>query len=130
MKRIAVGFVLVLMASSAGAQSYRSLTGLTVTPIGPDRYEVSGVPSWGPADYWCSIGEFAQRVLRVDPNSRLFVVGDYVRGQRTYVFSTSAAGTASEAERVRSLSIDVDGANMRANAAFAECRNRRNIGRP
>ncbi|MEM8691330.1 MAG: hypothetical protein AAGG57_05545 [Pseudomonadota bacterium] len=114
----------VCLALPAAADTFRSSKGLTVSQSGADRYTVSGVPSFGPADYWCSIGEYAQRILRLSPETRIYVVGDYQRGQRTYTFAISPSGTASEAGRVGSTSIRVDGANRRLNSARAECRNR------
>lgn len=118
-----------LTAPVAASADYRAISGLKVAPDGDNIYRVYGVPTWGKGDYWCAIGDYALRVLRLDYNDRLYVVGDYQRGQRDYRFSTSPAGTASEVTRVRSNSLRVDGANKRVNAAFADCDARR-PGRP
>jgi hypothetical protein len=127
MKYIALGLSLMAFASPSFADTFRSFTGLKVTATGTNRYVVSGVPNYGPADYWCTIGDYAQRILRVDPDSRIYVVGDYKRGQRTYTFSTSPEGTAAASGPVASSSTRVDGASRRANAAKAECYSRRAI---
>lgn len=115
------------VATASTADVYRASTGLKVTRLAADQYVVSGVPSFGPADYWCTIGEFSQRVLRLNPEARIYVVGRYQRGQRTYTFSTSPDATASRTERVLSTSIRVDGANKKANAARADCFARRAV---
>ncbi len=119
----------LLSPTMVSASDYRAISGLKVADAGNKVYRVYGVPTWGQGDYWCAIGDYAQRVLRLGPNERLYVVGDYQRGQRAFRFSPSAAGTASAAQRVRSSSIRVDGANKRVNAAFADCDARR-PGRP
>lgn len=122
--RINLAIVLAIsFASHAGAQ-FRSSTGLKVNETAPSTYTVSGVPNYGPADYWCAMGEFAQRELRLDNNDRIYVKGNYVKGQRDYRFTTSPVGTASEETRLRSSNLRKDGANMRVNAARAECSNR------
>ena len=117
---------LIAFASSALAADFRASKGLSVRQINDNLYEVYGVPRVGPSDYWCTIGLYAQQILRADQNSRIYVVGNYQKGQRTYRFSMSPVGTASEAEPVRSVSIKVDGANRRVNAARAECYSRGN----
>jgi hypothetical protein len=119
----------LLAPVAAAADDFRAVSGLKVAPEGNDIYRVYGVPTWGQGDYWCAIGDYALRVLRLDYNDRLYVVGDYQRGQRDYRFSTSPVGTASEVTRVRSSSYNVDGANKRVNAAYADCDARRG-GRP
>lgn len=117
-------FAAALLAPLAGCavnSDYRAISGLRVAPDGENQYRVYGVPEWGPGDYWCAIGDYSQRVLRLGPNERLYIVGNYQRGQRDYRFSTSPVGTASQTQRVRSVYLRVDGANKRVNAAFADC---------
>ena len=118
----------LLAPVAAGAADFRAVSKLKVAEEGNNIYRVYGVPTWGQPDYWCAIGDYAVRVLRLDFNARIYVVGDYQRGQRDYRFSTSPVGTASEVTRVQSSSYNVDGANKRVNAAYADCDARRGSG--
>ena len=130
MKRIFLAVIAVALAAPAAAQTLRTTNNMTVTAAAGDRFVVSGVPHFQPQDYWCAAGQYAQRVLRASQFSRLYVVGDYQRGQRTVTFSTSPAGTAAAQGEVNAYSIRVDGANLRLDAAVAECRGLRFLSRP
>jgi hypothetical protein len=112
------------VATPVLAQDFRASNHMRVNAGANGTFVVSGVPNFGPQDYWCAAGEYAQRVLRLSPNDRIYIVGDYQRGQRSYTFSPSPKGTASEFERVRGSAIRKDGSNLKTNAARAECYNR------
>lgn len=123
--RLIIGTALgVAMAAPVLAQDFRASNFMNVTGAGEGRFVVSGVPNLVPQSYWCAAGEYAQRVVGAGPEDRIYVVGDYQRGQRSYTFSTSPAGTAAEQGRVPGVSVRVDGVSRKVNAARADCRDR------
>ena len=118
---IAVLLYLVLVLPAA-AQEYRSSNFMRVAPVSEGRFIISGVPRMTPQSYWCAAGEYGLRVLRLPHAQRLYVVGDYQRGQRRFLFSVSPAGTASEHERVKQVSVRIDGANQTIAQSLDDCR--------
>jgi len=121
MKGLATLVLSLALASPVIARQAESYGRLDVTPIDAQRFEISGVPRQVPYDYWCSAGLYAQRALDLDPNARIYVVGNYQRGQRTFTFSTSPVGTAAENGPVPGFSVNVDGVSKRVGDARAEC---------
>lgn len=124
MKQLLHSALFVALASPALATEYRASNHMSVNAAGDGRFVVSGVPNSVPQSYWCAAGEYAQRVVGAGPEALIYVVGDYQRGQRSYTFSTSPAGTAAEQGRVPGFSVRIDGVSRKVNTARADCRDR------
>ena len=104
------------------AQARHYGDGMRVTAAGPDSFIVDGVPNHTPKSYWCAASEFARKELGADFEQWMYVVGGQKRGESQVLISLSAAGTASEVERVRETSIRIDGASRKVNGGMADCR--------
>lgn len=113
-----------LMALPAHAQSFRSTTGMTVTPAGPNSFYISGIPENTPQSHWCSAAEYSHRVLGTSFSQRMYIVGDSKSSARKYLVSLDPRGTASEGSRSKEFGVRIDGANRRVDEGLDFCSDR------
>ena len=120
MKSVAIALG-VLMALPVQAQTFHAKNGMQVTPAGPNKFIVSGIPDNTPQSHWCAAALYAKRFLNAAPSQRMYIVGDAVRGQREYLISLDPRGTASEVKRSKEFSVRIDGANRRVDEGHDFC---------
>ncbi|MEP5732288.1 MAG: hypothetical protein ABJL67_23310 [Sulfitobacter sp.] len=120
MKSILFTLALV-MALPANAQTFHANNGMKVTPAGGQSFVVSGFPRNTPQSHWCAAAQYAQRFLKASYSQRMYVVGDYKRGQRQFLISLDPTGTASEGQRIKEFSVRIDGANRRVDEGLDFC---------
>ncbi|MEM1005492.1 MAG: hypothetical protein AAGK26_08925 [Pseudomonadota bacterium] len=83
-------------------------------------YEVRGIGSSAPVTYWCGIGDYAIRTLRVSNSQRIYVAKAYEPGVRTVQFSLTPPPGADTSPGY-SVTVRRVGANMSAAAAQNYC---------
>lgn len=67
--------------------SVKPLNRTEVTPLQNGVYQVKGVGSSAPVNYWCGIGDYAIRTLGVPNSQRIYITKAYEPGVRTVEFS-------------------------------------------
>lgn len=67
-----IALALVLLTLPAAASAWWAWNRHEVQPVGNGVYEVIGESGSGARDYWCAIGDFATRQLRVAGVQRLY----------------------------------------------------------
>ncbi len=118
-----IGAALVAaFAVPVAAQDYRASNRMVVSPQPDGSLVVSGQAELWAASYWCAVGEYARRVLNLDPTTAIFVASPYQRGIRTVTFGIDSGGATSAGVLVLGESIREAGSSISAGQAFGYCR--------
>ncbi len=124
-KVLGVG-VLALLPALAHATGFGIGFGLnpafraTVTPLKDGTYQVATHGSSAAIAYWCGIGDFAIRTLRVPTNQRIYVSRVYEKQTRTVQFSMTPPEGA-DTSKSYSITVSRVGENMSASGARSHC---------
>ncbi|WP_170402291.1 hypothetical protein [Ruegeria arenilitoris] len=122
--RISGAVVLLLLPTLAQAvgigfavrPGYRA----TVTQLKNGNYQVATHGSSAAIAYWCGIGDFAIRTLRLPTNQRIYVAKAYDKQTRTVQFSLTPP-EGGDTSKSYSISVSRVGENMSASGAQSHC---------
>ncbi len=127
MTRLIVPFVfcatllLPVVAQARGfGLSVRPTYRTEIRPVEDGVYEVKAIGSSAPVNYWCGIGDFAIRQLRVQRSQRIYVWKAYEPGARTVQFSLKPPPGADTTPGY-SITVKRVGENMSASSAQNYC---------
>ncbi len=115
----------VIAVSPTWAAAWWSFNRHEVFPVSDGVFEVVSRVGSAPSDYWCSAGDYAQRVLKLPAADRIYIwrgIGSSVNrpGARAVQFSPTPPAGADTTPRL-SLSIKTPGDNLARHAAVAYC---------
>ncbi|MGV6804090.1 MAG: hypothetical protein ACWA49_07785 [Ruegeria sp.] len=91
-----------------------------IKPLGDNIYEVKAIGSSAPVNYWCGIGDYAIRQLRVPRPQRIYIWKAYEPGARTVQFSLEPPPGADTTPGY-SITVKRVGENMSASSAQNYC---------
>lgn len=128
MRRAVIFAVCTLLPFSAAAQAYRADNWLTVVPLNAYDFEVIEDRGEGARGIWCAAAEFADKVLSLPGDQRLYVKtarGPSISGAgRTgVVFTADPARVSGEVGRANSVSVSRAGLGLPVFHALQFCRN-------
>lgn len=113
--------------SASEAQAFRTINSHQVFAVDEDSVEVIRRPHSGPGPVWCAVGDYAQSVLRMQSNARIFIErgpGPSLTrpGYVSFVFTTTApAGFEPDAPSPLTLDLGRVGDNLSVVAAYMYC---------
>ncbi len=119
----------LLLPLQAAAQAYRADNWLVVVPLNTHDFEVIEDHGEGARGIWCAAAEFAQNVLGLPREDRLYVKtprGPSVSGvgRKGVVFTTVSERVGTEAPRSYSVTVRRAGENLPSHHARQLCRDR------
>lgn len=113
--------------AASQVQAFRAINSHEVFAVDEDSFEVIRSTHSGPAPVWCAAGDYAQSVLRMRSNARIFIErgpGPSVTrpGRISFVF-TSAVPTGFDPAEPRPLSLDLGriGDSLSVVSAYMYC---------
>lgn len=92
----------------------------TVTPLKDGTYQVATHGSSAAITYWCGIGDFAIRTLRLPTTQRIYVSKAYDKSNRTVQFSLTPP-EGGDTSKSYSITVSRVGENMSASGAQSHC---------
>lgn len=124
----ALSLSIILLAPTM-ALSWRAWNRHEVLPVSNGVYEVVNEVGSSATDYWCGIGDFAQRQLRAGATTRIYIwkaIGPSVnrQGRKAVQFSLTAPPGA-DTSTGYSVSVKRAGDNMNVSSAQNFCYDRR-----
>ena len=127
MRRFLVLLISCVLPLEAAAQAYRAENWLLVVPLNTFDFEVIEDRGVGARGIWCAAGEFAQNVLALPAEERLYIKtprGPSVSGvgRRGVVFTTDASRAEGDAGQSYSVTVRRAGENLPSHHARQFCR--------
>ncbi|MCU9850143.1 hypothetical protein OEZ60_19310 [Defluviimonas sp. WL0024] len=125
MRLTLTAYATVIALAATPASAFISQNGLVVQPEGPDSFFVPWRGRGGPSDFWCAAGDYAIRVLKLNPTQLIYRASEPPRrageGIRFTLRSDAAASSTGLAV------LGATGAGITAGHALGLCEFRRKL---